>query len=322
MKKHKIWQLIVIDLLCIGVGLNLFALFHHVLPGKQKMEPVNLIEGHDIVPPSEEKTDIQPSDDPVPEEEETGSGQPLTWREKFEGKFTEGEVLSTDSTYMSENINITVSHVEENGVIYSVADIYLTDLQYLRSGFSKDEYHKGQEMITETASRVGAIVAVSGDHYGARQEGAVLRNGVLYRDSEYDDVCVIGLDGVMTTYTNEEFDIEAVKEKGAWQIWTFGPELLDDGNVKTKFNSSVTRANPRAAIGYVEPGHYYFVQVDGRIKESKGMTMEELSTLFHDLGCVSAYNLDGGQSAGFVWKGQLMSYPYNRPGWDIIYIGE
>ena len=52
------------------------------------------------------------------------------------------------------------------------------------------------------------------------------------------------------------------------------------------------------------------------------MTLEELSQLFADLGCTAAYNLDGGQSSGIVWQGQLQSHPYNRPVSDIIYVSE
>jgi exopolysaccharide biosynthesis protein len=126
----------------------------------------------------------------------------------------------------------------------------------------------------------------------------------------------------MITCSADEFDMESVKETGAWQIWSFGPALLDNGSPKTEFVSSVTRANPRSAIGCVEPGHYVFVQVDGRIDSSRGMTMEELSQLFASLGCTAAYNLDGGQSAGFTFMGKLWSYPYRRAVWDIIYIGE
>ena len=126
----------------------------------------------------------------------------------------------------------------------------------------------------------------------------------------------------MATFADEDFDLEAESEKGIWQVWSFGPMLLDNGQPMTEFNSDVQRANPRSAIGYFEPGHYCFVQVDGRIESSRGMTLEELSLLFADLGCTVAYNLDGGQSSGIVWQGQLQSYPYNRPVSDIIYVSE
>ena len=332
MKKQKLSTVILLDLFCVGAGLIIFALFHHVINFEKDSEPVVLMTSEPVqeqisygetAAEDTIEAEYTPDSSEGPDEpEETKKVFSGMWGEKFADKFTEGDPVVTDTSYVSENINVSVSHIEENGIIYNIADIYISDIQYLKAGLAGDAYRNGTELIANMSSRLGAVVAISGDHYGARQEGTVLRNGILYRETDFEDVCVINTLGEMKTYTAEEFDIEEIKQNGAWQIWTFGPELLRDGEVKTSFNSDVTRANPRSAIGYVEPGHYYFVQVDGRINSSRGMTMEELSQLFYDLGCTAAYNLDGGQSAGFTWMGELISYPYKRPVWDIIYIGE
>lgn len=313
--KKKLICSFCLDILLVGIGLNVFALFHHVLDFSPKTEPVEL-----VAPAAPEPSAPVTGEDagPVPEEPE----RPLTWREKFADKFTDGDVVQTENTYMSENINITVSKIEEDGILYHLADIYITDIQYLRGGFSHGVYTACSSPISETASLYNAVVALSGDHYGGRYEGIVVRNGVLYRESRFADVCVLYTDGVMATFADEDFDLEAESEKGIWQVWSFGPMLLDHGQAMTEFNSELQRANPRSAIGYFEPGHYCFVQVDGRIPESRGMTLEELSQLFADLGCTAAYNLDGGQSSGFVWLGELQSYPYNRPVSDIIYVSD
>ena len=207
-------------------------------------------------------------------------------------------------------------------IIFNIADIYIRDLKYLKTAFGGEGFKKGTEKLTVIAERHNAVIAISGDHYGARSKGVVVRNGVLYRNTKFEDVGILTNEGELITMPASEYDPDSLVETGAWQVWCFGPELLDDGNVKTKFNSNVTRANPRTAIGCVEPGHYYFVEIDGRIKDSKGVTMEQLSRLFYDLGCTSAYNLDGGQTSGFYWNGSLISYPYGRPVWDMIYIGE
>ena len=73
--------------------------------------------------------------------------------------------------------------------------------------------------------------------------------------------------------------------------------------------SHIRRAHPRTAIGMVEPYHFFFVVVDGRSEYSKGMTMEELSSFMAGLGCVDAYNLDGGGSSTMVFKGELINKP-------------
>lgn len=320
-KKLKIPVLVLIDVLCIGIGLNVFALFHHVLPFyvyRQDVSPtvlptVSAAPAQTPAPVSDPQVTLTPEQEPeVPE----------TWAQKFADHFTTGEVIRTETSYRSENISIQVSHHVEPGLIYSVADIYISDLKYLKSGFGGGSYRASTEPIVNLAEESNALVAISGDHFGARADGCVVRNGVLYRETSFEDVCIITNEGEMITLETDAFDPESIKATGAWQVWSFGPELLKDGQVKTKFNSTVTRKNPRSAIGCVEPGHYIFVQVDGRIDTSNGMSMEELSQLFYDLGCTAAYNLDGGQTAGFVWQGKLLSYPYGRPVWDIIYIGE
>ena len=101
--------------------------------------------------------------------------------------------------------------------------------------------------------------------------------------------------------------------QGAWQAWTFGPALLDgSGNVPESFHSTeyLNKVNPRAAIGYVAPGHYKFVVVDGRQDGySAGVTMSQLAQLMKEEGCLTAYNLDGGKSAVMYYNGTAVSKP-------------
>ena len=327
----KITRLILTDLLFIALGLNAFALHHVVLAAPEKTAPMALptaelspISTAEPTPapetteePTEEPAEDEPSPEPTPTRVYSG-----VWGEKFAEHFTEGEVIADETSYRSENISITVTEVEEDGLLYHIADVYISDLKYLRAGLGNGVYWAGTQFTDEMARANDALVAISGDHYTGRLEGVVVRNGVLYRETRFADVCILGNDGVLRTVTDEEFDLEAVKEEGAWQVWSFGPMLLQDGRAMTEFNSELTRANPRSAIGYYEPGHYCLVQVDGRIDRSRGMTLEELSQLFETLGCTAAYNLDGGQSSGFAWQGELLSYPYGRKVSDIIYIAE
>ena len=95
-----------------------------------------------------------------------------------------------------------------------------------------------------------------------------------------------------------------------------------------KFSGGVSPANPRAVIGYYEPGHYCLVQVDGRGTKSRfsgknsGMTLKQLADYMESLGCKKAYNLDGGQSALMWFNGQVISTPYKggRAVGDIVYV--
>lgn len=332
-KRMSVGATIALDVLAIILGLNVFALFHHVLPHYgilrgEESEPVVLVTlapqptPEPTAAPAEEPEETPPEETPEPVRVYSGR-----WGEKFADKFTDGEVIQTENSYQSANVNVSYQRIEENDVIYFVADVYVSDLGYLRSGFANGKYNGGFQMIDEIARQENAVVALSGDHYAGRGEGLVVRNGVLYRETRFQDVCVLLSDGTMVTLTNAELDMDDLKAAAPWQVWAFGPELLDDeGHALTSFNSIVLPNNPRAAIGYVEPGHYYLVEVEGTrtgyYSGSRGMKMYELANLFESLGCKSAYNLDGGQSVGFAWMGELVSFRYDRSIPDIIYVAD
>ena len=199
-------------------------------------------------------------------------------------------------------------------------------LQNFMTAFAKGTYGKNiGDKAANIANENNAVVAVSGDNYGAGESGIVLRNGVLYSDKLFEDILIMYGDGSMETFTGAEFDIEAIKDKGLYQGWSFGPMLLQNGQVMADFNSKVNPDNPRCAIGYYEPGHYCFVLVDGRqAGYSMGLTLKEMSQLFYDMGCRVAYNLDGGQTAVMVFMGEVVNQPYKggRDTTDIVYVAE
>jgi exopolysaccharide biosynthesis protein len=174
------------------------------------------------------------------------------------------------------------------------------------------------------AVRNEAVCAVNGDYYGIGSVGVVIRNGVIYRDKPDGDVLVLYRDGTMRIFASARFDGTQAMADGAWQAWCFGPALLGDhGEALTKFNSNISRANPRTAIGYYEPGHYCFITVDGRQPGySDGITFTGLSKVFADLGCKLAYNMDGGQTAVMTFLDQVTNQPYGggRRTSDMIFI--
>ena len=303
-KQLPAWALAVIDILAAGVFLCIFSYFHHVNPIRQDAPPVEL-------PTSPIQTQISPSQ--TPDEGDVA--------DKF---LAAGEQpVKTENSYMSENVNVTVKTHQEGNLVYHVADIYVRDVSYLRTEMAGGTYGESwpkRAMVDEISRSVNAFVAINGDQCTAHREGVVVRNGVLYREIPYKDVCVLRYDGTLETIPQREFDVEKLKAEGAWQVWSFGPMLLQNGRPMTEFNSDVPGANPRSAVGMVEPGHYMLVTVDGR-GELAGMTLAELSQLFYELGCTTAYNLDGGDTAAMAVDGAIYSKPSGeRKATDIIYI--
>ncbi len=247
--------------------------------------------------------------------------------EKFADKYTD-EVIETENSYSSPDLSITVSEVNDGNITYYLADIYMRDITCFQTALADDTYGSGfRDSIAGMAALKGALLAVNGDYYGNTSEGVVIRNGTIYRANATDcDVCVLYYDGTMKVMPGSSFSVEEAVADGAWQAWTFGPALLgSSGETLTNFFSPnrIIAANPRTAIGYYEPGHYCLVVVDGR-GESAGITLPQLSELFHELGCSAAYNLDGGNSSIMVWGDEVINNPSGggRESSDALLIAE
>lgn len=293
-----LWILSLANLVLLGSFLCLFALFHHVLPQKMGFKGIQTY------------------------------GEPGNWSETWAEHFTaDGSVEITDNSYRSGDISVTMSTITEGDVTYCVADIYIASIYNLKTAFASDTYGKGfTQTVLTMAKNNNAIVATNGDYYGFREQGIVIRNGMVYRSEPWEDVCVIYYNGIMETYAADEFDLQTAIDGGAWQAWGFGPALLDkEGKAITQYVSTIDGLHPRCGIGYYEPGHYCMVLIDGRQSGySIGMDFADMAKLFEGLGCKAAYNLDGGKSAVMTYMDKVYDRPYEggRKISDIVYIGE
>lgn len=264
------------------------------------------------------------------------AAEELSWKQKFADQFSD-TVISTDTVYKSSDISVELTHGSydsgaldhsENGkhekygtkVYYTLADIYISSIDCLRTVFAEDTCGVGyEEHLTSMSERVSSVLAVNGDYYSNnhhKNNGTIIRNGTVYRTQpSEEETCVLFRDGTMKIYTPEQFDASQVIADGAWQTWIFGPSLLDEnGNAKSDFGYTwdyIQESHPRTAIGYYEPGHYCLLVVDGRQADfSRGMFLEEMSQLFAELGCQAAYNLDGGHSSVMTKGSAVVTRPY------------
>lgn len=256
--------------------------------------------------------------------------------ESSEDTSTSDSVVASDTilgTYESDEASITVSEYTYEGTEVYVADVTLSSAQYLKTAFAEDTYGKN---VTETTSEMAeandAILAINGDNYGSQESGYVIRNGVIYReDAGENDVLCIFTDGSMKVYSPDEYTAEELLEMGVWQAFSFGPALVEDGEVSVTSEDEVGKAmasNPRTAIGIIDELHYLIVVSDGRTSESEGLSLEELAEFMESLGATTAYNLDGGGSSTMVFEGEVINNPTTsgksikeREVNDIVYIG-
>ncbi len=255
-------------------------------------------------------------------EEETTTAAPVT------------EPVITDNSYDDGNIKIEIKEYRYFDTTVYVADVILSSADYLKTALARNSYGKNVTAKTsEIAKSAGAILAINGDYYGARESGYVIRNGVLYRNKSRSntDILIIYDDGDMAVMSSGDITAEQLLADGAANVFSFGPGLLDNGQiiVSEGYEVSVAMAsNPRTAIGMIDELHYVFIVSDGRTNESRGLSLYELACFMQDLGVTVGYNLDGGGSSTMVFNGEVINNPTTngrriteRSVSDIVFIG-
>lgn len=249
------------------------------------------------------------------------------------------------SFYRSHDVYMSVRQVDEvmNGYLARcyVYDIYVRNIENFYT--VADKATSMENLIEKAETDLGCTVvgAVNGDYWSNSNHCRVaVRNGILLREpSKVDsDLCVLYRDGTMRTYQSADFDWAAVDAAGPWQVWDFGPALLDEnGNPYSSFEpryydkNLITNTHPRMAVGYHQPGHYTLLSVDGRKKDENGnyiygCSIPSLAQYMKELGCTVAYNLDGGDSAQAYANGDPIRQAEGRDTQrvisDILCVGE
>lgn len=236
----------------------------------------------------------------------------------------EGESLSvpvlTDSSYSDENIQITISTYRENNTDIYVADIVLSSPEYLKTALAKSTYGKN---VVDTTSNIAddnnAVLAINGDYYGVQESGYVIRSGVIYRSTSRGDQEDLAIyeDGSMEIINEKDVSAQDLLNSGVYNLLSFGPGLLEDGQIVVSTNDEVDKAmtsNPRTAIGMIDNLHYVFIVADGRTSASEGLSLYGLAQFMQTLDVQTAYNLDGGGSSTMYFNGELVNNPASGSG--------
>ena len=276
-----------------------------------------------------------PTAEPTPEPTETPVPTPEpTPTPRFADKFITGEPVVTEDSYQSERVAIFLTHIQDDSgtfsrypLAYHMADIYLKEPTDFRAAFTNEDFrYKYAYPMASIVESNNALLAISGDFIRFRSTGLCVRNGTVYR-TVHDptrDVCVFYRDGHIEMFDADATPVDTIlSDPEVWHVIGFGPSLLDEnGKAKESFHTSVAGHNPRAVIGYYEPGHYALLYVEGRQEGySQGLRMEGLSKLCESLGFTAAFNLDGGNTAGMYFCGNPVGrHVSKRELHDIFYI--
>ena len=112
---------------------------------------------------------------------------------------------------------------------------------------------------------------------------------------------------------------ETMKKEGRTLInaFTFGPALVKDGELlelDKEYGYNPNGREPRAAIGQTGELSYVMVIIETKDRTgSTGFSQAKLAEFMYGLGCIQAFNLDGGNSAEMVFGDQVIK---GTPGGD------
>ena len=183
---------------------------------------------------------------------------------------------------------------------------------------------EGQQIYPETLAQTSKLVfAVNGDYHPNRASqkwpvGNIIRRGkVLYN---YDgkgslkfpnlDTLAIRNNGSFSVYGSTEITADELLAQGDVQdSLSFGPYLVRNGEMRVYNGNSASVPEPRCAYGMVEPGHLFFVMVEGKMpkKGEQGFNLWLLAELMYARGCTEAMNVDGGSTAVMIFMGHKLN---------------
>lgn len=220
-------------------------------------------------------------------------------------------VVATDTSYTSDGLTITLTEKRVDETTVYIADIQTTDSSHLQTALAENTFGRNiKETTSAMAAENEAVLAINGDYYGFRSTGFVMRNGTLYRDTANGDTQALVIDQDGNFSIVDESTTSAESLTNAQQILSFGPALIEDGQIAVSTSAEVSQSmtsNPRTAIGQIGENHYVIIVSEGRTSDSEGLTLYQLAEQFEELGATTAYNLDGGGSSTLYFNGKVVN---------------
>ena len=231
-------------------------------------------------------------------------------------------------TYNDASINVKVWKEERENTIYNFAEVKVAHPTQFRTAFASGSYNAAtsRETPLAIAQKSNAVVAMNSDFCRYNSNGSVIiRGGQLYKHRAQNwDVLLVDSEGDFI-FTNDQTEFVQTNNEVLWNdhviysSFSFGPVLVRDGVPVTDFKNIRAAIHgtylfgkstvARAAIGQLGKLHYLLCTVDGTRDEHHGTTLPRLAEVLAEMGCINAYNLDGGHSATMVFNDRIVNYP-------------
>lgn len=235
--------------------------------------------------------------------------------------------------YLDQTVRIEITRTQTKSPLltYYLADIVCNQgtTPYTVT-WNEERPGRTNALPQEIAAKVNAVYAQSGDFYSYRvahdrYPGIIIRDGkILYKKTYSKLVNAIPNLATIAFYpsgraeVNESWEVSAkdYQKKGAATVMAFGPILLRNGEYADVDKDEYDHQEPRSCIGFIEPGHYVGLLVEGRKNHSDGADLKTCQEILADFGCSDAINLDGGNTAAMLFMGENVQLS-NNGGVDV-----
>lgn len=146
----------------------------------------------------------------------------------------------------------------------------------------------------------GTVLPIPANGYLVYMDGA-------FTSTSYFRTPVAGTPVTMEYYLQTE-DPEGFQLEGLVSVVSGAPRLVQDGAIVTSLEAGfqesrfTTDSSPRTAVGVNSAGKLLLVSVPSA-------TIQQMRELMLALGCVDAFNVDGGASCGMYYNGTYIAKP-------------
>ncbi|MDD3213694.1 MAG: phosphodiester glycosidase family protein [Eubacteriales bacterium] len=241
---------------------------------------------------------------------------------------SESNYLADGTGYQDDSLTVMIREFREYDTTILAAYITVKDASQLRTAMAGKFGSTRDIPGTKIAERNNAVFAVNGDYFNFNNEGYIIRQGTLYRDNPAEGADVLLIDDLGDFHIIQEATSEKIAAFPGTVVnsFSFGPALVIGGEAQTiSENKHIASEKPtqRMVIAQTGPLAYLCVATEGPENTgSVGLTLEQTANMMVELGCVTAYNLDGGSSSTMVLNNKkinALSTHKVRPIWDILY---
>ena len=228
--------------------------------------------------------------------------------------------------YLSRTLQVEIRRQQDERIplIWFETDIRTRDGERFRTVMTDPE-HPGKKgrFPYDIAKDAGFVLGFTDDFYAERMTkkqtvGIIIREGEIISSKTASrrtshlpnlDMMIQYPDGRLEVCECTEYTAEELIEKGALNVFSFGPILIRDGEIDEKMYGSYYRSlEPRHALGMIEPGHYLLISVQGRKeKDSRGTMLQRVAEMMKDKGVTQALNLDGGNTMALMFRGRMLN---------------